>query len=243
MSRFQRMVVIPETEYTQLQLNSQLVRSEKPIEQQFQSTSKQYDEEKLIPDEFTRLLKQGSTLERLKDLKTEIRENMDLGTPKQYRARANALYSAIQSRIKLSDKGELIDMNDHAIPKSHIGDLIQYAVRDKRRSFEPTGWVQFIQQLHDLNAPMSPLNTETIEEIRKLNIPSSTPVTSNMVSDVKRKPSFKHARSKSSIKREITDEDENADDNSGFLKTYGVKTRQRSRVETKKYPKSSFLRY
>ena len=240
MSRFQRMVVIPESEYNQLHFNKQFSTEkdiEKPLVQQFRSTSKQYEEEKAIPDDFTRLLNQGRTLERLKDIKNELRQHMDLGTPKQYRGRANALYSAIQSHIKLSDKGELIDMDDHIIPNSHISDLIQYAVRDKRRKFQPIGWSEFVQQLHDMNAPKSPLNAETIEEIKQLKFPSIK------THSPRTKPSFKQARGRLRIKPEISS---NSDSDSDSLKRYGLNTGQkqrRLRVETKRYPKSSFLRY
>lgn len=240
MSRFQRMVVIPESEYKQLLFNKEISNEKEignPLVSQFHSTSKQYEQEKTIPDDFKRLVNQGRTLERLKDIKNELRENMDLGTPKQYRGRANALYSAIHSHIKLSNKGELIDLNNDIIPNSHISDLIQYAVRDKRRNFQPIGWSEFVQQLHDMNSPMSPLNTETIKEINNLKLPTIK------APSARRKPRFKQLDRKPRIKQEIFSNTD-SDSDSASIKRYGSNIRKkRQRVETKRYPKSSFIRY
>ena len=53
-----------------------------------------------------------------------------------------------------------------AIESSRIEDLIQHAVRDRRRPFSPTGWNYFVSLLKKHNIPRSSLNLETLRELQ-----------------------------------------------------------------------------
>lgn len=164
MSRFQRMVVIPEDEY------KQIIRSMTPLQQQFIEAEKQHEKQSLIRDPYSRLVHQSTTLDTMKSLKDRIKGNISFSTPKNSRGRANQLYNAIEPHIHFNDRGEMIDDSNNSIKDSHIEDLIQYAVRENRRNLRPEGWHQFISRLREINVPKSSLNRETIKEINHESI-------------------------------------------------------------------------
>ena len=191
MSRFQRMIVIPEEEYRQM------LSFKTPTQQQFFQTQQQLEEQSHIRDPYSRLLHQGTTLDIMKSLKEKMKRNIATSTPKPFRGRANQLYSAIEPYINFNDRGEIIDDSQHPIVESHIEDLIQYAVRDNRRNIHPRGWSYFLDQLRHINVPKVTLNRETIKE---LNRPDR--ITSPKGRKTKRV----------SIKTEVNDDDDDDDD-------------------------------
>ena len=56
-------------------------------------------------------------------------------------------------------------MNGDIIDNSRVEDLIQHAVRDRRRNMTPAGWKAFVTLLQEHNIPKSILNRQTLDEI------------------------------------------------------------------------------
>ena len=89
MTHFERMVAIPEDEYSQLRSVQQVYN---PAQQQFSKLSNQYDRQNFIQDPYTRVHRQGETLDEMKKLKEDLREKVRQATPKPYQSRAESLY-------------------------------------------------------------------------------------------------------------------------------------------------------
>ena len=175
MTQYQRMVVIPQEEY--LQMNAvQNVRQ--PLTQQYYKLESQYNEEDKINDPYKRLMLQSNTLEEMKKLKEMMRNYIVVSTPKPYRSRAQALFNTVESFLKFNERGEIFDKDDNIIPNSRMEDLIQHAVRDRRRHMIPVGWKPFVEILRERNVPKSILNRETLEEIDRPIIIKQEPDTS-----------------------------------------------------------------
>ena len=164
---FQRMVAIPQEEYTKL-TSVQQVRQ--PFTQQFYKLEQQYGEQDHIRDPYERLIKQSETLEDMKDLKERMRQDLSISTPKPYQSRALALYQSIQPFIKFNERGEIFDETGHLIRESRLEDLVQHAIRDRRRSVVPIGWPQFRTLLKSQNVPKFMLNRDTLQEMEKAKI-------------------------------------------------------------------------
>ena len=94
-----------------------------------------------------------------------MRNYISVSTPKPYRNRAQALFQSIEPHIKFNDRGEIYDVNAKIIEHSRLEDLIQHAVRDRRRNMLPIGWSEFVDVLRQHNIPKSMLNHETINEL------------------------------------------------------------------------------
>jgi len=163
MNRFERMVAIPEDEYSQLR-NAQLVNN--PVQQQFTKLSSQYDRQNFIQDPYTRIHRQGETLDEMMKLKDDLRERLEQATPKPYQSRAKSLYDFMKNKLSFSDKGELMDKDGKVIVDSNISDLIQHAVRDRRRNITPLGWKSFLGNLQQTNAPKMLLSYDTLDELQ-----------------------------------------------------------------------------
>ena len=187
MSRFQRMIVIPEEEYRQI------LSFKTPTQRQFFQTQQQLEEQSHIKDPYSRLLYQGTTLDLMKSLKERMKRNIATSTPKPFRGRANQLYSVIEPYINFNDRGEILDDSHRPIVESHIEDLIQYAVRNNRRNIHPRGWSYFLEQLRHINVPKVTLNRETIKELNR--------------SDIKTRPKARRKR-RASMKTEVSDADD-----------------------------------
>lgn len=162
MTRFQRMIVIPQEEYLQL---SSVQQAKQPLTQQFYTLENQYQEEGKVRDPYQRLMLQSSTLENMKELKEKMRNDIAVNTPKPYQSRAKSLFNSLESFLKFNERGEIYDKDDVIIPNSHVEDLIQHAVRDRRRNMIPLGWSQFVDILRERNVPRSVLNRNTLDEI------------------------------------------------------------------------------
>ena len=159
---FQRLMTIPQDEYMQL---TAVQQARQPLTQQFYSLENQYRKQDRILDPYNRLLLQSETLEQMKGLKERMRENISITSPKPYKNRALALYQSIQPFIKFNEKGEIYDKNGQLISQSRLEDLIQHAVRDRRRSIQPQGWNDFMLLMRENNVPKTTLNRNTLEEI------------------------------------------------------------------------------
>ena len=156
------MVVIPQEEYTQLASVRQV---QQPLTHQFQQLEKQYDVNAHIPDPYRRLMLQGETLDEMKELKDKMRESIVNSSPKAYQSRARTLYQSAESFIKFNSRGEIYDEYGQLVDNSRMEDLIQYAVRDRRRDVTPVGWKAFVNLLRNNNVPRYALNRDTIEEL------------------------------------------------------------------------------
>ena len=163
LSRFERMVGIPEDEYHQIR-SSQLQVD--PIQRKFTSLSDEYKKQDLISNPHVRVQRQGETLNEMINLKDDLRSRLTQVTPKPYRTRAQSLFQHVANRIVLNEKGELHDADGKLIEESNISDLIQHAVRDRRRNIVPVGWSTFLNILQDNNTPRMILNYDTLQEMQ-----------------------------------------------------------------------------
>ena len=159
---FQRMMVIPQEEYLQL---SAVQAARKPMVQQMHQLSSEYEEQGQIADPYRRLIYQSETLDAMKALKEKMRDEIVLATPKAFQSRTRSLFQHLEPVLKLTERGEMYDKANTVIPNSRIEDLIQYAVRVRRRNYEPTGWTSFLELLRDNNIPKYMLNRNTLEEL------------------------------------------------------------------------------
>ena len=98
-----------------------------------------------------------------------MRHYLTVSTPKPYRTRAQALLESVSSFLQFNERGEIYDKEHNLIDNSRLEDLIQYAVRDKRRNINPTGWPYFLTLLLENNIPKSILNRSTIEEMEEMS--------------------------------------------------------------------------
>ena len=162
MSRFERMLALPEEEYHQLKTLRQTLN---PLQDKLQSLSTEYEKQNSILDPYTRVQRQGETLNELVQLKDELRSRLLSMTPKAFQSRAQSMYNFVENKLKFNNRGELLRDNGTAIEGSNITDLIQHAVRDRRRNIVPTGWSHFLDVLRDNNTSRMIMNYETLEEL------------------------------------------------------------------------------
>lgn len=161
--RFERMIGISEDEYYQLK---SLQQSNDPLQNKFLSLSSDYKKQDLIKDPFVRVRRQGETLSQMINVKENLKHRLTEATPKPYRSRVHSLFQFISDKVNVNDKGEIIDNDGVVIEGSNIGDLIQHAVRDRRRNMTPAGWTNFLSILRDSNAPRMILNYDTLDELQ-----------------------------------------------------------------------------
>ena len=134
-----------------------------------------------LPNPYDRLMRQGMLLEEVKRTKEQLQNDISLGTPKPYRNRALALYNQIAPVTHFNEKGELVltgddDHGERPVTGSRAEDLIQHAIRDRRKQFTPSGWPEFISQLHKHNIPRMMLSRATIDELNALSTKQSSPI-------------------------------------------------------------------
>jgi hypothetical protein len=162
LSRFERMVALSEEEYNHLK---SLQQTSDPLENKLQSLSSEYKTQGFVHDPYTRVQLQGETLTEMKKVKEDISKRLISLTPKPYQTRAQSLYNFIENKMSINGKGEVLKSDGTIIDGSNIADLIQHAVRDRRRSMIPVGWNHFLNILKDSNTPRMIMNYETLEEL------------------------------------------------------------------------------
>ena len=54
------------------------------------------------------------------------------------------MFNFINKKLTVNEKGEIVDNDGKVIEGSNIADLIQHAVRDRRRNINPN-WLESIQ--------------------------------------------------------------------------------------------------
>ena len=210
MNRFERMIAIPEDEYSQIR---SLLQVKYPLESHFQTLSNEYKRQDAIQDPYTRVHRQGETLDEMIKVKDLLRRRLLEATPKPYQNRAESLFNYMKDKMKVNEKGEIFNDAGHIIEGSNIGDLVQHAVRDRRRNLTPVGWKTFITQLKTENVPKMLMNYDTLEELtspyaasKLSDIPSSlSGATSkrSLSSDTTIKKEPKERRSRSETKKEV----------------------------------------
>ena len=161
---FQRLVAIPQEEYMQL---SSVQQARQPITQQFYNVEKRYRDAEDIEEPYKRLVYQSEALDEMKDLKEKMRHGILEITPKPYQSRAKTLFQSLEPFLKFNERGEIYTENEQLIPQSRLEDLIQHAVRDRRRNLTPKGWKEFRNLLQLHNAPKFMLNRDTLDEMSK----------------------------------------------------------------------------
>ena len=132
------------------------------MENKFQDSSQ-------IKDPYDRLFIQFETLDKMKRLKEQMRNSLSIATPKLYQSRAKALFENVSNFIKFNERGEIMDNENQIIARSRIEDLIQHAVRDRRRNILPVGWSHFLNMLREHNIPKSVLNRDTLQELERIH--------------------------------------------------------------------------
>ena len=163
-SMFQRLMAIPQEEYMQL---SAVQQARQPVTQQFYNLEKKYQEGERILEPYKRLITQSETLDEMKVLKEKMRQGIMLSTPKPYQTRAKTLFQNLEPHVKINARGEIYDEHGDVIPHSHLDELIQYAVRDRRRKIVPVAWDRFKTLLHEHNVPKFVMNHDTISELEQ----------------------------------------------------------------------------
>lgn len=175
-SRFQRMVGIAEDEYMHLKSLQQV---NNPLQSRFLSLSKEYDQQGMIHDPQVRVQRQGETLNQMINIKDDLRKRAIQITPRPYQGRVQNLFDFVSDKVGVNAKGEMYDRHGAVIEGSNITDLVQHAVRDRRRNIVPTGWKEFLNVLRDNNAPRMILNYDTLDEIQAAQLPKSSPTSSS----------------------------------------------------------------
>ena len=132
MADYSQMIAIPRNEYAQL---TAVQNARQPLTQQFYKLESDYQGNRLIPDAYRSIALKSETIEHMKDLKDQMRNYITTATPKPYRSRAEALFHSLESYLNVNKSGEIIQDDGSAIESSRIEDLIQHAVRDRRRPF------------------------------------------------------------------------------------------------------------
>ena len=181
---------MPLEEYSQISSNQKVEDVKHPNDVQFKALDKEYEERAQIENPYRRLLLQGETLDEMKVLKDKMRHLVEANSPKPYRHRARALYEGLENFIKFNARGEVLDEDNNAVPNSHIQDLIQYAVRDRRRDVKPVGWSQFVSLLKKHNIPKHMLNRFTLDEVEGVDFGAATTMKAAAAAAAKRPKPF-----------------------------------------------------
>lgn len=222
---FQRMLVIPQEEYLQL---TAVQAAKQPMARQIQNLSTEYEEQGEIRDPYRRLIRQAETLDTMKVLKEKMRQQIVMAAPKPYQSRTRSLFQHLEPILKLNERGEIFDEHNQPIPDSRIEDLIQHAVRDRRRYFVPTGWDSFLRTLHANNIPKYMLNRNTLDELEGRS-GVKTLLQTPIKTDISKKPTKRGTLTKAKgVKR---------------IKREALPIKQRPKREVKKPRKYEFLQF
>ena len=179
------MMVIPQEEYAQL---TSVQAANQPLVRQMKNLTTQYEEQSQIPDPYRKLVHQAETLDEMKELKDKLRQQIVTAAPKPYQSRTRSLLQHLEPFLKVNDRGEIFDDRNEVIQHSRIDDLIQYAVRDKRRShFVPTGWYSFLRLIRDNNIPRNMLSRDTLDALQQPKVEVKTEPSPKRMSPLKRK--------------------------------------------------------
>ena len=189
MSRFERMIVIPEHEYNQLLASKSVENTNvdhvttirEPLYNQFVNADEERKAAARIADPHKKLLRQSEALNEMIRLKEDMRDNMSQVIPKRYVSRAKQLFGTIEPFIHLNSRGEILDDDNSPIMGSRIEDLVQYAIREQRKKQEPVGWNYFVTQLNKYNVPKTPLNAATIDDLEHFK---QMPITKSVKKEV-----------------------------------------------------------
>ena len=188
---FQRMMAIPQEEYMQLTAQqarqpSALEQVRDPLSHQFRNLESQYQQHAYIADPYSKLVHQSETLGAMKALKEKMRQGVVAATPKPFQSRAQSLLQHLDPVLKMNERGELLDHGDQVIPQSRIDDLVQHAVRDRRRNFVPAGWNTFLKTMKEHNIPKYMLNRNTLDEMDTMIALPKTEIKTEVKNEVKK---------------------------------------------------------
>ena len=75
------------------------------------------------------------------------------------------MFGSVEPVIKFNERDEMLRGDGQPIEASCAEDLIQHAVRGRRRPFTPTGWDEFVSVLKRHNIPRAMLNRATLDEL------------------------------------------------------------------------------
>ena len=121
------------------------------------------------------------------------------------------MYQSLQPFLKFNERGEIYKEDGSLVPYSRLEDLVQYAVRDRRRSVVPAGWPEFRYMLQMQNVPKYMLNRDTLEEMTSVK---EEPTTTPTLTPLKIKPhassvntSPARGRSRSKVRRILSASD------------------------------------
>ena len=226
MSSFQRMIAIPQEEYLAL---SSMQNVREPLAQHYYSLERRYSDEEKEKDPYRRLVLQSSTLDQMRQVKEQLRNSLVVATPKPYQNRAKALFQSLENLVKFNEKGEIYDDDGTIVPGSRLEDLIQHAVRDRRRNMSPVGWSNFLRLLREHNVPKSTLNRSTLDELEGVATP---------IPIVKREPS----RSPSPISSTTQRRRRNRSPKQRIQPARETKTESLTSLKIKKKPNLQFLK-
>ena len=218
MSGYQRMIAIPQEEYAQLTVVQNM---RQPLTQHMYNLERKLNEESKITDPYSKLALQSNTLDEMKRMKDQMRSQLQITTPKPYLNRAQALFNSVESFLKYNERGEIYGKDGQLISNSRLEDLIQFAVRDRRREITPTGWKSFLDIMRVMNIPKTILNRNTLDELEN---PTQVIETTKPLSARENK---KSAPRRSKLPIPVSE----------------VKVSKRIRKSSKRYPDSEFLKH
>lgn len=119
------------------------------------------------------------------DAEIPLVETIIGSVPKTFQAKAERLVRFLKDqRIKWLPSGELIDIDGHSIPNTHIVDLINDLVRE-RKKVRPNGREALARQLSKTNMPRELVGNE--ERWRTITNIAVNEVTSNASSKVRKR--------------------------------------------------------
>ena len=73
-------------------------------------------------------------------LKDTLRQRLLKSIAKLYQNRAESLFNFMKDKVRIGAKGEIYREDGEPTEGSKRDDLIQHAVRDRRRKMNPYGW-------------------------------------------------------------------------------------------------------
>ena len=99
MADYSQMIAIPRHEYTQL---TAIQNVRQPLTEQFYKLENNYQTHSLISDPQRSVSLQSQTIERMKDLKDQMRHYLTVSTPKPYRTLAKSLFQSLEPHLNVN---------------------------------------------------------------------------------------------------------------------------------------------
>lgn len=154
MKNYRKMIMVTQEEYE---------KCKNPIDQKLSAHVNLPDDQRKLLDSITL----NEVREKKTDVTSSVPSNVIEAFPRHVQSRARALIGYLRDlrKVEWNDAGEIRIKGSNFIAGSNIVDLVQHAVRDKRRRMAtPRGWYEFKNMLIGSNVPMSVLGQAMLQE-------------------------------------------------------------------------------